>query len=274
MKNHLQLVLVIMLVFVKSIRGQAVILQTGEKIDAQSVRREADMVMARVQVGTGSGEVGYHLAQIAKIEFPEPRALKTASDLLGRAQPQKALAEIDPVVAYYAPFKTIVGSWWSQAALIKVSILSALQREADAEALATEIGKATTDPEAARGAQLRLMSALIRKGNFDKAIAICDAAIKESSDRATLANAWIAKGDALLAQKHADEALLAYLHVPVFYYDETVFVPAALLGSGRSYRRLDDKVNAKKAFTDLIATFPKTAEATVAQSELQKLEKQ
>ena len=264
----------LVLVIGDAARGQAVILQSGEKIEAQSVRREKDMVMAKVQVGTGSGEVGYHLAQIAKIEFPEPAALKTASTLLSQGQAQKALATIDSVVAYYAQFKEIAGSWWSQAALVKVSILAALQREADAETLATEIGKATTDPDAARGAQLRLLSAFIRKGKFDKAIAICDAAIKESNDRGTLANAWVGKGDALLAQKNADEALLAYLHVPIFYYDESTMVPSAILGSGRSYRRLDDKVNAKKAFNEVITNFPKSAEAAAAQSELHKMEKQ
>lgn len=262
------------LLFVASSFAQTVILKSDQKIEAQAVRREGGLVMAKVQVGTGSGEVGYHVEQIAKIEFPEPAALKTASDLLGQGQPQKALAAIDPVVTYYAPFRDIPGGWWSQAALIKISVLAALQREADAEALATEIGKTTTDPDAARAAQLRLMSALIRKGNFDKALAICDAAIKDSSDRTTLANAWLGKGDALFAQKHADDALLAYLHVPIFFADETSFVPAALLGSGRSYRRLDDKTNAKKAFNELIAAYPKSAEAAVAQTELQKMEKQ
>ena len=254
-----------------SANAQTILLKTGQAIDTLGVRRDGEMVLGKVQVGSGSGEVGYHLAQIAKIEFPEPRGLKNASDLLAQGQPDKALAEINQVVAYYAPFKEVPGGWWAQAALIKVSALAAQQHEAEAEALATEIQKAVTDPETARAAQLRLVGALTRKKDFEKAIAICDAAIKESSDPTTLANAWIGKGDALLAQKNADEALLAYLHVPVFYYDEKSFMPAALLGSGRAYRRLDDVDRAKKSLNELIAAFPQSAEATAAQTELKKL---
>jgi tetratricopeptide (TPR) repeat protein len=251
--------------------GQAILLQTGQKIETQGVRRDGEMVMGKVQVGTGSGEVGYHLAQITKVEFPEPGALKKASDLLVQGQPDKALAEINPVVAYYTSFKDVPGNWWAQSALIKVSALAAQQKEKEAEALAVEIEKSAKDQDMARAAQLRLVGALVRGNQLDKALAISDAALKSSTDPTTIANAWIAKGDTLLAQKDWDEALMAYLHVPIFYQDQKLFQPAALLGSGRAYRRLNDKDRAKKTFNDLIAAFPQSAEAAAAQTELKKL---
>jgi TolA-binding protein len=264
---------VLLLVFAIDGRAQSIILKTGQSIETTGVRRDGDMIMGKVQVGAGSGEVGYHLAQIAKIAFPEPRGIKTATELMGQGQPDKALAELEPIIAFYAPLKDVPGAWWSQAALIKVSALAALQRDGDAEALANEIQKTTVDPEVGRAVQLRLAVGLIRKRDFERAIAICDAAIKESTDSTIVANAWINKGDALLAQKQWDSALLAYLHVPVFFSDERTFLPAALLGSARSYRRLDDLERAKRSLNELIAEFPKTAEATTAKSELQKLEK-
>jgi tetratricopeptide (TPR) repeat protein len=261
----------LLLLIVSSASAQTITLQTGQKIETQGVRRDGDMVMGKVQIGTGSGEVGYHLAQIAKVEFPEPRALKAASDLLVQGQPDKALAQIEPVVTYYGPFKDVPGNWWSQAALIKVSVLAAQQHEKEAEVLAGEIEKAAKDPDTARAAQLRLVGNLIRKNEFEKAIGICDATIKSSIDPTILAGAWIAKADTLFAQKDWNEALLAYLHVPVFYQDEKIFQPAALLGSGRSYRRLNDDERAKRALNELLTAFPKSAEATAAQSELKKL---
>ena len=250
--------------------SQTITLQTGQKIDTQGVRRDGDMVMGKVQVGSGSGEVGYHLEQIAKVDFPEPRALKTASDFLVQGQPDKALAEINPVVTYYSPFKDVPGNWWAQAALIKVSILAAQQHEKEAEALASEIEKSAKDPDMARAAQLRLVGSLIQKSEFEKAVGICDATIKSSNDPTTLANAWIAKGDALFAQKDWDEALLAYLHVPVFYPDEKIFQPAALLGSGRALRRLNDNDRAKRTLNELLTAYPQSAEASKAQTELKK----
>lgn len=263
--------LLLMLMIVRPLSAQQISLKTGLKVDSQGVRRDGDIIMGKVQVGSGSGEVGYNVSQIARIDFPEPRGLKNANDLLSQGQAEKALAEIQTVVGYYEPFKEIPGAWWSQAALIKVSVLAALKRDAEAESLAAEIQKTAADPEVARGARLKVAAALIQKKDFEKAARICDDTIKESAESETLANAWLCKGDALFGQRQWDAALLAYLHVSVFYSDEKASMPGALLGSARSYWHLDDATRAKKAFNDLIAAFPKSTEATLAQTEIQKV---
>jgi tetratricopeptide (TPR) repeat protein len=272
--SFLVLVIVLVIAIGHSAHAQTITitLKTGQKVETLGVRRDGEMVMGKIQVGAGSGEVGYQVSQIANVEFPEPRGLKAAADLMAQRQPEKALAEIEPVVAYYASFKEVPGAFWSQAALIKVSILAALQRDAPADALAAEIQKTVTDPDIARAVQVRLTANLNRKKNFDKAIEICDAAIRQATDPAILADAWVNKGDALAGKKEWDEALLAYLHVPIFYSDERTFIPAAMLGSARAYWRLDDAARARKTFNDLIAAYPKSGEAAIAQSELQKIQ--
>jgi tetratricopeptide (TPR) repeat protein len=267
-------VLLLLLVIIIGPRGvaQVITLKSGQKIETLGVRRDGEVVMGKVQVGTGSGEVGYQVAQIAKIDFPEPRGVKMATDLMAQRQPDKALAEIEPVIAYYSAFKEVPGSFWSQAALIKVAVLAALKRDGEADNLANEIEKAVTDPEVARAVRVRLSAGLIRKKDFDKAIAICDAAIKESLEPEVLANAWLNKGDALAGKKEWDAALLSYLRVPIFYQDVKTLLPPALLGSARAYWRLEDAARAKKAFNDLIAAYPQSPEAAIAQTELQKIQ--
>jgi TolA-binding protein len=64
---------------------------------------------------------------------------------------------------------------------------------------------------------------------------------------------------------------MAYLHVPIFYQDEKIFLPAAMLGSARAYRRLNDNDRARKSLNELITAFPQSAEAAAAQTELKKL---
>ena len=266
------LMFLLLLIFASSIFGQSILLKTGQKIETQGVRLDRDLIMARVQVGSSSGEVGYKLEQIAKIEFPEPRALKSASDLLAQNEPEKALAEIEPVVKYYEPFKRIPGAWWAQAAAVKVSVLTALERIPESERLANELQNSKVDAETGRSVKLRLVTGLIQKKEFEKAIATCKDIIANDSEPSILAEAWIKKGDVLLAQRHFDSALLAYLHVPIFYADEKTFVPAALLGSGRAYWRLDDAERAKKSLNELITSYPKAPEAALAQSELQRIQ--
>jgi tetratricopeptide (TPR) repeat protein len=256
-----------------SARSQQITLKSGQKVDTLGLRVSGDTVMGKVQVGESSGEVGYQIATIARIDFPEPKGLKSAAESLSQGQPDKALAEVEPLIRYYQPFKAIPGAWWAQSALIKVSALAALKRDTEAEPLAQEIERTVSDPEVARAARLRLVTGLVRKQEFDKAAQICDLVIKESTEATVLADAWISKGDLCSAQKNWQDALTAYLHVPVFYPNEKLFMPPALLGSGRAYRRLEDLEHAKRAFTDLVAAFPKSAEAAIAQSELQKLEK-
>lgn len=265
------LIAVLLVCAATTLPGQTIILKSGQRVDTQGVRRSGDKVMGKIEVGGTSGEVGHAVGTIAKIEFPEPQGLKAASDLLSQGQAERALAEITPVLAFYDQFRDIAGSWWGQAAVVKVSALAALGREVEAEALATQVQKISTDPEATRALNLRIANSLLRKQEFDKATQLVDAVLKESGRPEVIADAWITKGNILLTQKQWDSALLAFLHVPVFYGDEKLFIPPALLGSARAYRRLDDIDRAKKSLHDLITTFPKSAEAAAAQTELQKL---
>ena len=266
------IVLLLVIVIAPSLAAQTITLKTGQKVDTLGIRRDGAVIMGRVQVGTGEGEIGYNVAQIARIDFPEPSGIKVSADFLAQNQAQKALAEIDQVLAYYDAFREVPGTWWPQAALVKVSILTALARDKDAEALAQTIEKSSTDPDTARLARVNLSGGLVRRGEFEKAIDYCDSAIKASADPHVLGEAWLHKGDAYAGLKQWDDALLAYLHIPVFYSDETALVPPALLGSARAYRRIDDPTRAKKTFNDLISSYPSSPEAALAATELRKLQ--
>jgi TolA-binding protein len=269
----LVLLLMIVLLIVPLIQAQNIILKTGQTIETKGVRRSGDMVMSKVQVGASSGEVGYQASAIARIAFPVPPQLKTTAAFLSQSQPEKALADIEPVVKYYAPFRDVPGNWWAPAALLKVSALGGMQLDKQAETLGDEIRKSVTDPETGRAAQLQLVASLVHKEDYAKALQLCEHVIRESAKAELLAEAWVRKGDALLAQRQWDGALLAYLHVPVFYEDEKLWMPPALLGSARAFRGLEDLGSAKRSLNDLTAGYPKSAQAEIARSELQKMPK-
>ena len=254
-----------------STHAQTIVLKTGQRVDTTGVRRSGDKVMGKIEVGGTAGEVGHDVSAIAKIEFPEPQGIKRAAEFLSQGDAEKALADINPIIAFYEPFRDIAGSWWAPAAVVKVSALAALQRDREAEPLAAAIQKIAPDPETARAANLRIASSLVKRQEYDKAAQIVEAAIKESTRPDVLADAWVTKGNVLLAQKQWDAALLAFLRVPVFYRDEKLYMPQALLGSARAYRYLEDKERARKTLDELIAAFPKSAEAATAKTELQKL---
>lgn len=265
--------LLLVFLVVRSTFAQNLILKTGQTIETNGVRRSGDMVMGKVQVGVRSGEVGYLASTIAKIDFPEPPQLKTSAAFLAEGEPEKALADIGLVVKYYEPFRDVPGNWWSQAALLKVAALGGMQLDKEAQALGDEIRRNVSDPETARAAQLQLVPGLVRQEDYPRALQLCEAVIKESSRPEVLAEAWVRKGDAFLAQRQWDGAELAYLHVPVFYQNEKRWLPPALLGSARAFRGLQDLARAKQSFNDLTVQFPKSAQAEEGRTELQKLPK-
>jgi tetratricopeptide (TPR) repeat protein len=271
--SRFALLFLVSFAFVRPVFAQNIILKTGQTIETKGVRRSGDMVMGKIQVGSSAGEVGYQASTIAKIDFPEPPQLKTTAAFLSQGEPKRALADIGPVVKYYQPFRDIPGNWWAQAALLEVSALSGMQLDREAEALGDEIRKNVTDPETARAAQLQLVPGLIRTENYDKALELCDVVIRESAKPEVLAEAWVRKGDVYLARREWDSGALAYLHVPVFYQDEKLWMPPALLGSARAFRGLDEVERAKKSLADLTADFPKSAEAGIARAELKKMPK-
>lgn len=252
--------------------GIVIDMKDGKTVSAGSLRRTGDNVMATVQIGAGSGEVGYAVASIAKIEFPEPPQIRAASDLLLHGKNAEALAQIDPVVLYYSIFKDVPGNWWVAAAKIKLKALVNLKKDSDAESLIGDLVGASTDPEAVLSARVLMAAGWARKGQHEKAMAVCDEAIKQSTNEETLAQAWLGKAQSLAALKEWDGALLASLHVPVLYPEQKILMPPAILVSARAYAELDDNDRAQKACEELIATFPTTPEATAAKVQLQKIQ--
>ncbi|MGB8353254.1 MAG: tetratricopeptide repeat protein [Chthoniobacteraceae bacterium] len=251
--------------------GLNITFKDGATTTAKALRRAGNDVMATVQVGTGVGEIGYSLGIIAKIDFPEPPQIKAAGGLLEQGKIVDALIQITPVVDYFSPFKDVPGNFWLQSAELKLRALIGLQRDQESTALLDEIVKAASDPEAVRFARVMLAASWARKGDHEKAIATYDEVINASTSQETLARAWLGKGDSMLALKDFDPALVAYLHVPVFYPGQKLLMPQALLGSARAYAGVDDPQDAEKTFDELLSQFPNSRETAIAKIELKKI---
>ena len=91
--------------------AQNILMKDGRTIIAKSLRRQGDLIMATVEITpatTGdkpapaqTGEVGYALAQINRLDFPEPAQMRTVPELILAGRMPEALAQIEPVVKYY-----------------------------------------------------------------------------------------------------------------------------------------------------------------------------
>lgn len=256
-------------------RAQTIYLRDGQSVQTQGLRRDGPTVLASIQTAAGSaGELGYPAANIARIDFPKPPQLKTAGDLLSAGKAGDAAGQLAPVVAYYGPFRDIPGNWWAPLALLQMDALTRLGRDREVEALATELTRAgAASPEILRTVKMKQAAALERRGEHQPALAALEPLVNDKSASADeLVEGWLTVGTARLALRDYKEALLAFLHVPVYTPDRTLLMSRALLGSAEALIGLDDAPRAQAALKKLLADYPNSAEAATARERLQMLQ--
>ncbi len=272
--------LMLYLLLVVSASAQSIVMKDGKVITAKSVRRDGDTIMATMELPPAqqggpaqTGEFGYQILQIAKIDFPEPPQFKTATDLIVGGNATEALAQLEPVLRYYEGFRDAPGSWWADAELLKLEALVSLDRDDDAVALATDIVNSASNPETAGVAKTYIALGLARHGDFAKAMEMNDAVLNTATSPRTLASAAVNGGRIHLARKEWEHALLSFLEVPVFYPEQKVLMPHVLLGCGRAYTEMKDFTRAKTSLNELAATYGSSPEAAQAKLDLEKIAK-
>ena len=261
--------------------AQNILLKDGKTIATKGLRRQGDTIMATVEntvPGNGTeppktvtGEIGYQLSQISKLDFPEPAQFQTVPELIATGKMAEALAQIEPVVRYYGGFRDAPGSWWVDAVLLKIEALQAMGNFKEADPLIDNLARVATDPEAVRTAKVFVAAQATRRGEHAKAVKLFEEVLKDTTKPATLAVVAVNLGQSQLALKQYDSALLSFLQIPVFYPRQRVLLPQAMLGSGRAYFGLEDLPHAKAALEELLKDHATSPQAAEARAELEKI---
>lgn len=260
--------------------AQNITLKDGTVVVTKGVRRLGDNIMATMDLSGAepgkppvTGEFGYPIPKIAKIDFPEPGQLKLATELINAGRAREALAQLQPVLAYYDGFADAPGSWWADATVLKEQALLSLGRNDEAENLAEQMARMATDPDIIGIAKVYMAAEMGRRGENTGALEIYDAVLKNATRPQTLAVAAVYKGKSELALKDWEPALLSLLEVPVFYPEQEVLMPEVLLGSAQAYIGLRDFTRAAGALNELSSRFPSTPEAAQGTAEAQRMAK-
>jgi len=274
---HLAAALVIGCAGASSAEAQTIHLKDGRVVTSKSLRRQGDLIMATQEIAGAKGqpatkgEVGYPVPTIEKIDFPEPAQLRAATELLTQGHAAEAIAQVDVALRYYEGFRDAPGSWWAELALLKTRALVSENLDKEADTLVDQIARLANDPETVRSARVQVAAGMTRRGEHARALELCEAVIKESTNPETLAAAAISKGECHLGLKQWEDALLSFLQVPVFHPEMKLLLPSSLLGTGRAYFGIQDLPRAKDTLDELIKNFGGTAEAAAARTELEKI---
>ena len=161
------------------------------------------------------------------------------------------------MLAYYAPFRDIPGSWWTPLAMLQLDTLSRLGRQGEADAVATELGRlAVVPPDVQRALKIRQARPWSATASTRRHWPSSNPSPRRKHPPQALPEAWLTAGEANLALGRNKLALLSYLHVPVYVPERALFMAPALLGSAVAYGRLEDKTHARESLQQLITVYP------------------
>lgn len=235
---------------------------------------QADVVLkdgSLVRSVADGAEVSYSLAQVVRLEWPEPEELDQARQLLAAGKAAEAEEKVTSIYRQFAPFAKTPGSWWSDAALIRARALLAQQKNDETERAARELISTSTDSDTVAAGQLLAARIQLLLEKPDIADAMLDEIMRKEASSEIMAHAVILRGDIAFGRKDFEKALGFYLQVPAFYGTEDAIMPVALLGSARAYLGYGDAVRAERAYLDIIVGYPASAEAVLAKTESAKL---
>lgn len=224
----------------------------------------------------------FPLKDIRRMEWPpkDPR-LEDAQNELLRGNPSAALEIAERFLAFFAPLKTVEGSPWIRAAVIK---LDALDQQENDSMLDIFIGEIESTPgyqlieELPQKIELARLNQLIRRGENASVLSMANEMIKGQTKPEMLARLHLIKGNALFNLSRYEEALNVYLRIPVFYGNEASFMPPAKLAVARCLRRMDKPELkamrladcAEEYLVEIINEYPMSLEAKEAFEELPK----
>ena len=269
-------------------------LKDGRILPTKQMRREKDNIIATLEIPAKeqsgkptTGDFGFALKDIFKLDFPKPSVLDTAPDLIADGKAEEALSKLEPVIKYYGGFRDAPGSWWVDLVPLQVEALLALKRDKEAGDVADSFSRLATDPEVQKFTKVFTAVSCTRKGEHDSALPLYEEAIR-STERAdilglvavnrgdsltALAEALTAKGEVEKAAVRYEEALVSFLRIPALYRTQRMYLPQATYGAARAYLGMQDFDRARRAVKELTESFPATPEAKAAPELSQRIEK-
>lgn len=265
--NPLLLIALVAAVLVpEQLLAQEVFMKNGSRFPLKNPRRQGDMLFLSVTApgAAGSGEVGYKLVDIDKVEMPVPAAVDAARTQLYTGKPAEATKTIKPAFDAAGPLRGIAGSNWEAVALMYAAALHAAGQIPEAIVILEQFEGACPNGSPRREIARVRLAGLKTPLETSAVVGIADKAIAAKLGGEVAAEANTVAGDAFLASKSFDEAMNRYLKVVIFCPGDRWLGARSLLGAAKSMAALDEKKNCVRTLREITSSFPGTPQAEAA----------
>jgi len=250
-----------------------VTLRDGTSVRATSLTAQGNRLSLAPE-GGGAARV-IDPATVERVDMLQPPVLTETYAAFAAGDNVRTLQAMGKMRVELDPLKKLPGGrdWWLESEFLRAHILLSQRRIKDVEEGMKEIAADSTDPVAQRRAQAFLAHLVGMAGDPRKALDQLRDIILNARDPETLADAWLFTGLHRAAVNEPQEALIAFLRVPVFYPALTVPLATARLGAARSYIALEDLPAARRMLRELIEAEPASLVGADAKKLLSQVEK-
>jgi len=235
-----------------------VTLRDGSSVRASALSAQGARLSLTPDAGGAARVV--EAAAVERVDMLEPQILTEAHAAFASGEMIKTLQAMGKLRVELDPLKKIPGGreWWLEGEFLRAHILLSQRRIKDAGDAMREIAADSTDPVSQRHAQVFLAHLTGLAGDPRQALDQLRGLILNARDQETLADAWLFTGQHRAAVNEQQEALIAFLRVPVFYPARLVPLGAARLGAARCFVALEDLPAARRTLKELIEDQPTT----------------
>jgi len=231
-----------------------VTLRDGTSVRATALAAQGANRLSLTVEGGGAPRV-VDVATVERLDMQQPQILAETHAAFAAGENTKTLQTMGRLRVELEPLRKIPGGreWWLEGEFLRAHILLSQRRLKDMEEAMKEIAADATDPVSQRHAEAFLAHGIGLAGDPRKALELLRPIILNARDADTLADAWLFTGLQRAAVNEQQDALIAFLRVPVFYPALPVPLAAARLGAARSLVALEDLPNARRILKELVA---------------------
>jgi tetratricopeptide (TPR) repeat protein len=236
------------------LHAQAIVLKDGSRLNAGSFSVENGKITQKVKIGASEGVKVVPFESIERLEWEEVAEVAQAQALLAEGKVKEATDELQKAKEYFKPFKAIKGNPYNEVAF---ALVEALDQAGDFDAIIRalpEVEAMKWDDE--HKLKLKLVKLNMQRrtsGDQEAVLAQAEDILQDTDDATICARLWMTIAEIHTKRERWEQALMAYLHVPVFYGSQGALVPQAELAAARTLAKME-------RFADAVAFYDRIAE--------------
>ena len=255
----------------QSVFAQGLVLKDGSRIPAEDFKVEAGKIIRTVKLqGSNSATTVLAPSNIAELVWPYSAELAESRSLLSQGKAEEAIAVLKTGKEFFEVFKDVKGGkdLYRDLFFAYVEALAQGGKFDETVGLMPSLEKLSLSKE--QEVQLKVLKLNIERqtsSDYVSIIAKANNILTDTNDSGVSAAVWDIIGDVHDKKKEYEEALMAYLRIPVFFGTQMQRVPAAEMKAAKMLIKMKRYEDATLFLTRLIEAYPGSAVAEVAAKE-------